>query len=247
MKTFNIRKVYRYLRNWIIYKYSLIISKEIIDYNKILIISPHPDDEALGCGGIISHQVSIKRNIYIIVLTKGENVHGTNNRDKEFIKQQRQKLTHNANKSIGVELDNIHFLDYSDGSISDNNKEETKKLFEMIESIKPDAIFIPHQYEGWNDHVKTNEIICKNFIQNKTIDIYSYCVWFWYAMPLKKLPSLDIKNCYYTKLKNKDLANKRKMLDIYFGPHLGIEYSGILPPSLMKSCQYKKEIYFKMI
>ena len=49
--------------------------------DKILIISPHPDDEVFYCSGIILNNM-IKKNITVLCLTNGKNLL----RKKEFIK-----------------------------------------------------------------------------------------------------------------------------------------------------------------
>ena len=41
--------------------------------DRILIISPHPDDETLSSGGIIQKAVKLKIPIKILVITNGEN------------------------------------------------------------------------------------------------------------------------------------------------------------------------------
>ena len=39
--------------------------------NNILIIAPHPDDEVLGCGGVIKKYSEAGDNVYVLVLTRG--------------------------------------------------------------------------------------------------------------------------------------------------------------------------------
>src|SRR5689334_8566260 len=41
--------------------------------DRILVIAPHPDDEVLGCGGILQDAVRMKLPIRILFLTNGDN------------------------------------------------------------------------------------------------------------------------------------------------------------------------------
>ena len=41
--------------------------------DRILILAPHPDDEVLGCGGIIQKSVAMKRPVHVVYLTYGDN------------------------------------------------------------------------------------------------------------------------------------------------------------------------------
>ena len=43
--------------------------------SKVLVLSPHPDDEALGCGGMLARHALAGDEIYVIFLTSGE--HGS--------------------------------------------------------------------------------------------------------------------------------------------------------------------------
>ena len=37
----------------------------------ILIIAPHPDDEVLGCGGIMAKYASSGNKVYVLIRTRG--------------------------------------------------------------------------------------------------------------------------------------------------------------------------------
>ena len=41
--------------------------------DRILILAPHPDDEVLGCGGIIQTAVKMKLPLEVVFLTYGDN------------------------------------------------------------------------------------------------------------------------------------------------------------------------------
>lgn len=131
---------------------------------KVVIVAPHPDDEVIGCGGLISHLVSEGNPPYIIVMTGGGASHGSccNISEDEVISHRRQ-LTHNALSILGVPEDHIFELDFKDGKIPSNkeNADPTQYsiLITLLHQISPDVIFIPHWGEGWPDHINTAKII----------------------------------------------------------------------------------------
>ena len=38
----------------------------------ILILAPHPDDEVLGCGGIIKKMTSQKIEVWVLIMSRGK-------------------------------------------------------------------------------------------------------------------------------------------------------------------------------
>jgi LmbE family N-acetylglucosaminyl deacetylase len=241
-----IRYIYRYTRNTIIRTLALLWGKNIKSPQNMVIISPHPDDEALGCGGLISQLKKNGCEVTVIILTGGENCSSTKDLESNHIKEVRRNLTRKACAVLGVSENDLYFLDFIDGSV--NNKDsEMKKLQEIIKRTNSKAVFIPHLEDGWNDHVQAHKIV-KDLLKGTSIELYAYCVWFWYTMPFKRVLSLKWKTvCYLTMDKNDNKA-KSEAIAIYMrakSPE-GIFYSGQLPKILIKSCLWKHEIYFRI-
>jgi len=40
--------------------------------NRVLVLSPHPDDESIGCGGTLNKHVESGDDIFVLFLTSGE-------------------------------------------------------------------------------------------------------------------------------------------------------------------------------
>lgn len=240
-----IRYIYRYVRNSIIRVIALIFSKKLVLEGNVLIVSPHPDDEILGCGALIKKMNAEGKSVSIVFLTKGENT--TNKIDKEKLITERKKLALSALQYVGQPLEKVFFLDYEDGKVNSSNP-ETLKLKELIEQINPKAIFVTHKYEGWNDHVQANSIISKIAFEKK-IKAFEYCVWFWYTMPFNKIFDIKWVNARHIQMNRKDRKFKISAINIYTKerePLTCIQYSGALPKILIKSCGWSQEFYFEM-
>ncbi len=87
----------------------------------IMVFAPHPDDEALGCAGLIYEAVQKKKKIKVVVVANGESsVDGTEwfYRHKPEIQDFinigyfRQKESISAMKVLGLESDDVLFLGY---------------------------------------------------------------------------------------------------------------------------------------
>jgi len=241
-----IKYIYRYFRNSILRILALIWGQKQELSKNVIVISPHPDDEALGCGGLISHLTKSGCSVSLIMLTGGENCDSAKSIKKDTLKEIRRDLTNKSATILGIKKNNIYFLDFTDGSINKKDP-ENKKLREILNRTNADAIYVPHLKDGWNDHVQAHLII-KDIIKGTSIKLYAYCIWFWYTMPFKETINLPWKDVRYFSMNKEEHQAKVQSVSIYMkaiSPD-GIYYSGELPKILIRSCLWKQEIYFRI-
>lgn len=215
-----------------------------IDNKNIIIVAPHPDDEILGCSGLIQRMIENGKQVNVIILSGGGKSHQSCcHIDESTLIDSRRNLSRKAAEILELPLSQLHFFNYPDGSISFNNP-ETQSLQALIEEISPDAIFVPHMGEGWSDHIETGKIV-KKIIQTKSapIQLYEYCVWFWYY----NVWNIDWKNAFVLKMNQREYRMKLKAIDAYIKPlaPCGKPLSGVLPKILIKANCWEKELYFK--
>lgn len=214
---------------------------KLVTGKRILLVAPHPDDEIIGCAGLIQQALKAGKKIDVVILTGGGKSHSNCcNIDEDTLIEARRKLSRKAAQVVGLPLEHLHFLNYPDGSISYENK-ETERLKQLIEELSPEAIFIPHKGEGWSDHVEAGNVIRK--LKLSGIQLYEYCVWFWYY----NVWNIDWKNACVLKMNREEHQRKLKAMDAYITPlaPCGKPWSGILPKVFVKANQWNKELYFK--
>lgn len=216
----------------------------VSEIQKAIIVAPHPDDEALGCSGLIQRMIENGKQVHVVILSGGgKSHHGCCHIDGSTLINSRRDLSRRAAEILGLPFIQLHFLDYPDGSIS-FNKPETQRLQALIEEISPDAIFVPHKGEGWSDHIEAGKIV-REIIQTKSIPIqlYEYCVWFWYYNTW----NIDWKNAFVLKMDQREYRKKLKAIDVYVKPlaPCGNPWSGVLPRIFVKANQWNCELYFK--
>ncbi len=209
---------------------------------RVLILAPHPDDEVLGCGGLIHRLLNEDRQVDVVIMSGGGRSHsGCCDIDGRTLVDERRRLTLKAAEILGMPEKNLHFMDYPDGSIMSDNP-ETERLRALMTELNPDTLFVPHSGEGWSDHTETRNIGL--LLAPDTVTVYEYCVWFWYYNTW----NIDRKNAYVLKMTGEELCIKNCAIDAYILPQApcGRPYSGVLPPVFVKSCRWNKELYFKV-
>ncbi len=217
---------------------------DVFEFQKTLIIAPHPDDEVLGCSGLIRRMIENGKEVHVVILSGGGKSHGgCCHIDETTLISSRRELSRKAAGILGLPHDRLHFLDYPDGNIHYEDP-ETERLHALIQELAPDAVFVPHIGEGWSDHIEAGKI-AREIIRTASLStqLYEYCVWFWYY----NVWDIDWKNAALLKMTQEGHQLKLKAIDAYVKPlaPCGNPWSGVLPEVFVKANQWDCELYFK--
>jgi Uncharacterized proteins, LmbE homologs len=102
---------------------------------KIMFIAPHPDDEILGCGGVM-HKFRNKKSCWMII-TKMSKKSGYN--EKQIKK--RDKEINKVSKSL--QINSLVNLEFDASFLNKGNlKELISKMSSNIKKFKPDTILL---------------------------------------------------------------------------------------------------------
>lgn len=114
---------------------------------KVLVLAPHPDDEALGCGGAIRRHVLDGDEVHVVYLTAGEL--GCPGEDPEDTAQRRIADAEKCCAELGVA--HATFFRYPDGKLA-QSVDLPRHLGQLFEAAQPDLIYAPHHGESHPDH-----------------------------------------------------------------------------------------------
>ena len=137
-----------------------------LDFQRILVVVAHPDDEVLGCGATISMLVSKDKEVHLLILggiTTSRFEENTNEEawKKEVFKEETEK----AAALLGItSITRTNF---------DDNRFDTIPILELIKAvenvkdkIRPDLI-ITHDFSDLNvDHRLTHQAVMTTFRPN---------------------------------------------------------------------------------
>lgn len=237
----NIKDVFRNLRV-VFLKFRTLMCQELKIPNKIVIIAPHPDDEVIGCAGLIQRCLDNGQSVNVVILTGGGKSHGKCcTLDENIIIENRRNLSRKAMEVLGLPLNNLHFLNYTDGAIAFEDL-ETNKLKLLINELQPNLIFIPHKGDSWSDHIEAGNIVRKLITNKNEIRLYEYCVWFWYY----HVRHIDWKQARLLRMNETQHHLKLQAIDTYIHPlaPCGKPWSGVLPQIFIKANSWSRELYF---
>lgn len=165
--------------------------------NNILVISPHPDDEAIGCGGTIAKHISDGDSVEVIFLTSGEKGgHGKSETDTKEIRERESQYA-----AILLQIQNITFWREPDGAFQASEK-NVNRLLEKFTVFKPDLIFVPHENEAHPDH-REAAILVMEAVKLLTDTIKKPAVWMYEVWtPIQKMDYI-VDMSEYVEIKRK--------------------------------------------
>lgn len=162
------------------------VVKEIDDdhlKSSAVIFAPHADDETLGCGGTIIKKRKLGARVHIVFMTDGTNSH-KRLIAKDELKAIRQSEALAASRKLGVDGDHVFFLEFEDGELVNHQDAARAKAAQLLDFLKPEAVFIPYCQEPPLDHLATNKIVLAALqAYGKSVTVYEYPIWFWHHWP----------------------------------------------------------------
>lgn len=226
----------------------LVVRRKVFDFatvdGKSMVVAPHPDDEVLGCAGLVQRLSSAGRQVDVVILSGGGRSHaGCCGIDEAELIETRRQLSRRAAEILGLPPERLHFLDYPDGSIAFDNA-ETGRFRQLMAELNPDAVFVPHRGEGWSDHLAAADIARRLTEGDKAAArVFEYCVWFWYYNTW----NIDWRQARVLKMTPEENMKKQQAIDAYVKPlaPCGRPWSGVLPRVFVNACRWNKELYFE--
>ena len=113
---------------------------------KVLVVSPHPDDEVLGAGGTIARLASEGNDVTVAVVTKGWKPLFADSQVEQVRSEARS-----ANEVLGVK--SLRFMDLPVTKLNKIPKHELNKEFEqLMNEEEPELVFLPFCGDLQEDH-----------------------------------------------------------------------------------------------
>lgn len=153
-------------------------------FTRILVLAPHPDDEAVGCGGYIAWANSQGADVTVVFVTNGEN---------GAAPELRRKETRHAADILGIRR--IVHWSLPDGAVSASSL-PAGCLEAMISEAGAQVLLVPHVREAHPDHAAVAEIPLF-FSGPANLVVMAYEVW----TPMEPNCVIDISQWMDNKLR----------------------------------------------
>jgi LmbE family N-acetylglucosaminyl deacetylase len=210
---------------------------DIIGTGRCIVLAPHPDDESLGCGGLIASCVAEGRLPIVLILTDGTGSHPRSAAyPPDRLRALRQQEAINAVGSLGLTADHVQFLNEKDTAAPMQGPAFDAVVATILRVVPAltTAILAPWRQDPHCDH-EAAAMIAERVAALRNLRLVSYPVWGWTLPPANEIDErprigwrLDIA---------RHLPAKRRAISAHRSQHCGLitdDPTGFeLPPNLL--------------
>lgn len=139
----------------------------------IVVVSPHPDDETLGAGGLIRTASNAAHKVSLLSVTDGESAY------PDWIglhKIRRREVARAMSVLCSYPIAQKR-LKIPDGRVS----EHRDALYDAIDRmVSPTTLLVaPYEQDGHPDHEATGDV-CVDIARHRALTLWRYPIWVWH-------------------------------------------------------------------
>jgi LmbE family N-acetylglucosaminyl deacetylase len=173
---------------------------------RLVVVTPHPDDEVLGAGGLIQKALDEGVLVEVVAVTDGESSHPHSDVAAALdLSAIRARETETALRRLGWERPVVTRLGLPDGHVEENRLQLDMALSEIL--LPDDLCVAPWRFDGHPDHDACGEsaMIAARSVGAKSL---SFLVWTWHwADPFGS--DVPWRNCRRLDMSRRARARKR--------------------------------------
>ena len=162
----------------------LIAPDVLIGAAPVVVVSPHPDDEALGAGGLIAAARGAGRRVVVVMLTDGSGSHPNSRRypRDQLIALRKAEALHSARELGLSEADLIH-LDLPDGNAPTEGPlfdRTVNALAAVVSDVAAASVMVSGEHDPHGDHQAAALMGRALRARDPRLKLWFYPIWGWH-------------------------------------------------------------------
>ncbi|TRZ50666.1 methyltransferase domain-containing protein [bacterium] len=144
----------------------------------VLVISPHPDDEIIGCGGTLIKMIKGGVKVVVLQVTDGSTASALIASPESVRKTARLEEARVVAENLGL----AELILWGESCTNlECNSRNVQRLVEILGRLNPKAIFVPFINDWHPDHILANKMLYEalriSAANLAEVNIFSYEVW----------------------------------------------------------------------
>ncbi len=209
---------------------------------RLVVISPHPDDEVLACGGLMASAQELGTPVLVVSVTDGEACYpGQSQWPPERLSAARRQELDNALQCLGLGGAERLAWRIGDGAVSAAEADIAERLGTLLRG--GDLMLLPWRFDGHPDHEAAARAGLRA-AQARAIAVREYPVWGWHWLDPQVAPVAWASAARYA-LSTEDSERKREALRQFTtqtGDVPGLECEPILPRTVLERFERHCEV-----
>jgi LmbE family N-acetylglucosaminyl deacetylase len=201
--------------------------------HRLIVISPHPDDETLAIGGFIASRRALGIEVLLIAVTDGENAYGLD----ESLRVVRQTEQNRAAAHLGIPEEGIVRLHFPDSGVEPFERELVARIAALV---SPSTLLLA----PWSNDFHPDHKVCGRAAERVAaetgIALASYFFWTWHTEDVRTVAHLPLSRF---ELKAAWLARKTAALAEHKSQLIQERKLPILPPDLLWPARARSEVF----
>ena len=147
--------------------------------HRLVVVAPHPDDESLGCGGLIAACRARDVPVGIIVVSNGAGSH-LNSRafPPDRLATLRRDEVLAAAGEVGVGRDDVHFLELPDRRVPEQGVMAERAITAMVHiTADADVMTVTWRHDPHVDHRASFALARSAAAQLPDVRLWEYPIW----------------------------------------------------------------------
>jgi LmbE family N-acetylglucosaminyl deacetylase len=175
-------------------------------FRRVLALAAHPDDESIGCGGLLALLADAGAEVHVCFATDGEATIGSGMPAAE-VAQRRRAEAADACRVLGTRPPT--FLGHPDGGLPDRADALAADVRRLVAELEPEVVIAPWELDGHADHRALFAVVPEG------VERWGYETW----TPLTPNRVVDVSSVF---------ARKEQALACYETAHLAFDVGAML-------------------
>ncbi|MBB3936944.1 PIG-L deacetylase family protein [Aureimonas phyllosphaerae] len=134
-----------------------VLAPHALDARRVIVVAPHPDDEALGCGGLVWHLARLRRRVHVLFVTDGGASHlHSPTWPRARLAATREAEAEAALRELGLDAAARTFLRLPDADMplpgSPGDAAALRGVTALMREVAPDLVLLPWRRDPHRDH-----------------------------------------------------------------------------------------------
>jgi LmbE family N-acetylglucosaminyl deacetylase len=155
--------------------------RDALEDRPFIVVAPHPDDESLGCGGLIADACRQGLRGKVVIVSDGSGSHPNSRAyPPDRLASLREEEARQAGAELGLKPADMLFLRLPDRFVSSEGEDAERAIgviADRVREIGAGSLFVSWRHDPHCDHEASYQIARKVQLRVGKVRLFEYVIW----------------------------------------------------------------------